>query len=262
MRSTRVRWATASLVAGGLLIAVAVGVFLYDRDSVKKLPVVGDLPWQWVIGNTAVRAEARDVPERARDLAVAHRQQPQVVIVGDSLAGKWPVVGTTAWTREMRPLHAMSLGVASDRTQHLLYRIRSGEFSGLAPRVGVLIIGTNNVNRNTPEEIREAVVLIVDELRRVWTDTSLIVVGVLPRQLPEGQARQRRIDTVNALLTDAFQSRERVRFLHLRNEFLSGDGGLNRALYESDGIHLSAAGYDRLTQSVVPTIIEAASAGR
>ena len=260
MRSTRARWPTLGLIACSLALAVAVVVFLYDRDSVKKLPAVGDLPWGRIIGNTAVRAEARDVPERAGELAVAHRQQPRVVIVGDSLAGKWPVVGTDAWSRQMRPLNAMSLGVASDRTQHLLYRIRSGEFSRLAPRVGVVIIGTNNVNRNTPQEIRVAVVQIVDELRKVWAQTSLVVVGILPRQLPEGQARQRRIDAVNALLADSFRSREGVIFLHLRDEFLSGDG-LNRALYEADGIHLSAAGYDRLTQSVAPTIIAAASAG-
>lgn len=261
MRLSGVRRSTAARVACGLLLAVAVAVFLYDRDAVKALPVVGGLPWGRVIGNTALQAEARHVPERAGELEAAYRQQPEVVIVGDSLAAKWPVVGAAAWNRDIRGLNAMSLGVASDRTQHLLHRIRSGELSRLAPRVGVLIIGTNNINRNTPEETRDGVVQVVDELRSDWLDARLVVVGVFPRQLPEGQARQRRIDTLNALLAGSLRAREGVTFLHLRDEFMSGDGMLNRSYYEDDGIHFSAAGYERLTQHVAPAIVEALRRG-
>ena len=245
-------------LVGSLLLAAGIAVFLYDHDSVKKLPLVGDLPWRRVIGNTALQAQARYVPERARDLEAAYRQQPRVVVVGDSLAGKWPIVGAAAWNREIRGLGAMSLGVASDRTQHLLYRIRSGEFSRLSPRAAVLIIGTNNVNRNTAEETRDAIVQVVDEFRAVWPDTSLVVVGVLPRQLPQGQARQRRIDALNALVSEATRTRDWVTFVLLRNEFLSDDGGLNRALYEQDGIHLTAAGYEALTAGVSPILAEQA----
>lgn len=250
------RWASVAFLLFGVLLAVAVVVFRHDHDSVKKLPIVGGLPWGRVIGNTALQAEARYLPERAAELEAAYRQQPRVVIVGDSLAAKWPFVGAASWNREIRGLDAMSLGVASDRTQHLLYRIRSGEFSKLSPRVGVLIIGTNNVNRNTPEETRDAVVRVVDELRAVWPNTKLVVVGVLPRELPEGKARQRRIDALNGLLAESMSARAGVTFVHIRDEFLSGDS-LNRALYEDDGIHFSAAGYERLTTRLAPLIVDA-----
>ncbi|MEQ1912053.1 MAG: GDSL-type esterase/lipase family protein [Vicinamibacterales bacterium] len=258
MASQLPRWSTGAFGLIFLLLLVGVAMFLYDHDSVKKLPVVGGLPWGRLIGNTALQAQARYVAEHSDDLEVAYRQQPSVVVVGDSLAGKWPIDGAAAWNREIRGLNAVSLGVASDRTQHLLYRIRSGEFSRLSPLVGVLIIGTNNVNRNTPEETRDAVLRVIDELGSVWPDTSLVVVGVLPRELPEGQARQRRIDVLNDLLSAATRTRERVTFVPVRNEFLSGNGGLNPALYEDDGIHLTAAGYETLTERVAPIVAERA----
>ena len=249
------RWFTGAVGLLCLLLPVGIAVFLYDHDAVKKLPIVGGLPWGRVIGNTAVQAQARFVAEHSHHLEAAYRQQPSVVVVGDSLAANWSTIGASAWNREIGGLNAVSLGVPSDRTQHLLYRIRSGEFSRLAPRVGVLIIGTNNVNRNTPEETRDAVLQVVDELRSIWPHTSLVVVGVLPRQLPEGQERQRRIDALNAFLSESTRTREGVTFVPVKNEFLSGDGGLNRALYQKDGIHLSAAGYGTLTARVAPIIL-------
>ena len=197
-------------------------------------------------------------PGNSHHLEAAYRQQPSVVVVGDSLAANWPTIGAAAWNREIGELIAVSLGVPSDRTQHLLYRIRSGEFSRLVPRVAVLVIGTNNVNRNTPEEARDAVLRVVDELGSIWPHTALIVVGVLPRQLPEGQARQRRIDALNAFLSESMRTREGVTFVPIRNEFLSRDGGLNRELYQTDGIHLTAAGYETLTARVAPIVVERA----
>lgn len=253
-------WHRPALARGLVLVLllVGLGVFLYDHDSVKKLPVVGGLPWGRVIGNTAVQAQARPLAEHSQAVEAANRQQPSVVVVGDSLAAKWATVGARAWNREIRGLNAFDLGVASDRTQHVLYRIRAGDFSRLTPRVGVLIIGTNNVNRNTPSETGDGVLRVVDELRSVWPHTSLIVVGVLPRQLPEGLARQRRIDALNARLAQSMLTRDRATFVHLKDEFLLRDGGLNPALYEDDGIHLTAAGYDVLTAHLAPLIVERA----
>ena len=58
------RWLTGAFGPLCLLLPFGIAVFLYDHDSVKRLPVVGALPWGRVIGNTGLQAEARFVAEQ------------------------------------------------------------------------------------------------------------------------------------------------------------------------------------------------------
>ncbi len=78
-----------------------------------------------------------------------------------------PIIGAPAaldiWNANFAPLGAVNLGLAGDRTQHLLWRLHNGELGALRPKVIVLMIGTNNIGwekektvRNTTEETRRA----------------------------------------------------------------------------------------------------------
>jgi hypothetical protein len=49
------------------------------------------------------------------------------------------------WASAFAPHRALALGVSGDRTENLLWRLANGETAGLAPKLTVLEIGTNNL---------------------------------------------------------------------------------------------------------------------
>jgi beta-glucosidase len=46
-----------------------------------------------------------------------------------------------------------NFGIARDTTQGVLYRLQNGEGKGLSPRAVMLMLGTNNSERNSTAEI-------------------------------------------------------------------------------------------------------------
>ena len=68
-----------------------------------------------------------------------------VIFTGDSITFQWRNVGKAVWDKYYAPMKAANFGHSGDRTQHLLWRLQNGECDGPAPKVVVLMIGTNNL---------------------------------------------------------------------------------------------------------------------
>lgn len=77
-----------------------------------------------------------------------------VVFYGDSLVerlrgthGGTPVAGTRdVWERHIGSRYrAAALGLAGDRTHHLMWRLSNGELPSKAPKVAALVIGVNDL---------------------------------------------------------------------------------------------------------------------
>jgi lysophospholipase L1-like esterase len=238
----------ASLVT--LCVVSLVGVCAYDRDAVKAAPLVGQLPWHVVLGNTAIQAEDRPIESFLGEAEKAGEAQPELLFLGDSLSRYWRKEGRKAWDQHFASYNALSLGVGGDRTQHLLFRLRSGVLDPLRPKQIVLQIGTNNVNRNTPEEISEAIETIVAELGTKWPQARLIVLAIPPREMPRSQHTLDRVKATNELLLRRLEDRSNVAFLNVSDEFLAADGWINPSLYSPEGIHLSERGYSLLADKL------------
>ena len=87
-------------------------------------------------------------------------RQPEIILIGDSITHFWggdPVggrrTGAEVWDRFFSGRRVVNLGYGWDRTENVLWRLTHGEFDNVTPRVVVVMIGTNNVTLNTPEEI-------------------------------------------------------------------------------------------------------------
>ena len=75
------------------------------------------------------------------------------------------------------------MGVSGDRTQHVLWRFENGQLDGIKAKVAVVMIGTNNSNKddNTEADILEGVTAIVNQIRQRQPDTKVILLGIFPR---------------------------------------------------------------------------------
>ena len=63
----------------------------------------------------------------------------------------------------------------------MLWRLEHGEIDGLKSKAVVLMIGTNNVGSNSPEQIAEGIEAIVTKLRDEMPETKVLLLGVFPR---------------------------------------------------------------------------------
>lgn len=167
----------------------------------------------------------------------------------------------------MPPLRAANFGLDGDRTQHLLWRLQHGELEGLAPRVVVVLIGTNNTGlekdgvtpRNSPAEATEGISLVVRTLRSRLPASRILLLGIFPRG--ETDAPQRaQIREINAALARLDDGRQ-VRFLDLGPRFLAPDGTLSREIMP-DLVHLSEAGYAIWAAALKAPLAELLKAGR
>jgi lysophospholipase L1-like esterase len=173
------------------------------------------------------------------------------VIVGDSITEGWDA---GVWREFFGRYHALKLGIGGDKTQQVLWRMDHGELDGLAPRVFVLLIGTNNIGDPgaTPETIARGIRKVVEEARRRLPKTVVLVLGVLPRGELASDANRAEIAAINAHLAQ-LEDGATVRYLDIGARFLAPDGSIRREVMR-DFLHPTVEGYRIFGAAVAPTL--------
>lgn len=101
------------------------------------------------------------------EMTLKQGKQIDLVFYGDSITYGWSLKeGIDTWKQYYGNLSSVNYGIGRDRTEQLVYRISNGEVNGLSPKVVVLKIGTNNMRRNTVEDIAHGVKAIIDLLHK------------------------------------------------------------------------------------------------
>ncbi len=181
---------------------------------------------------------------------------PELVFLGDSITQSWGgpgrAVSATApeiWQRFYGERRAANFGISGDRTQHLLWRLRHGALDGLRPRAIVILIGTNNVGHDPPEDIARGIEAVAAGGRRRPPRPPGGGGGNWPpRVAPPHPARPAR-RAVNAALGR--------RALDLEPHFTRADGSLRAELFSGDGLHLAPAGYEAWAAAMEPWLAAA-----
>jgi lysophospholipase L1-like esterase len=181
--------------------------------------------------------------------------KPRVVMIGDSITHFWAgppvaarVSGAKAWRRAFGSAPVANLGFGWDRTQNVLWRLRAGEFDGMAPEWVVLNIGTNNLTgtenarANTPAEVAAGVDAIVKDVRARSPRSRIVVMAIFPRGDTPSDPLRVAIAQTNRLLAARYAHDGGIRYIDIGAGFLKPDGSLNRALLP-DGTHPNEAGY-------------------
>ena len=189
------------------------------------------------------------------ELALATDTKAAVVMIGDSITHYWAgppgalhVGGPESWRRVFGEVPVANLGFGWDRTQNVLWRLRQGEFEGMAPRWVVINIGTNNLvgtdnaRANTPAETVAGIEAIVRMVRSRSPGSRILLMAIFPRGRLPGDPHRAPIAATNRLLAQRFADDSHVTYLDIGASFLAKDGELPTALMP-DGTHPSEAGY-------------------
>ena len=112
-------------------------------------------------------------------VAIAAGSLSSVLLIGDSLVNGLARYHRV-WSKYFKPLRALNFGVGGNRTQHVLWRIENGEIP-LNLQVVFVHCGTNNLDRDNPDEIRDGIASIVYAIQE--RKPKAAVIGVTESKL-------------------------------------------------------------------------------
>ncbi len=168
---------------------------------------------------------------------------PDILMIGDSITHGWDR-NMEVWEAHFGDYSMVNMGFRGDRTQHVLWRLDQGEIDDVSPKLAVLMIGTNNSNRedNTAEEIGDGIVAICAELRGELPDIEILVLAIFPRG--KGPSGQREKNAAASKIAKKYaRSDSHVQYLDFSDAFLDSDEMLPADIMP-DFLHPNAKGYE------------------
>lgn len=189
-----------------------------------------------------------------------------VLFLGDSITERWKQA-PHIWQHYFGKYQPANFGIGGDRTHNVVWRIENGELEGIKPRVVVLMLGTNNTDVHSAEQIAAADKKIVDMIRKKIPGVKVLLLAIFPRdarrnadglvteaQIADAAKRVATIDKTNALLA-RLDDGKNVRFLNINHVFLGRDGRIPWTIMP-DQLHLTPAGYQLWAEAIDKTLAE------
>ncbi len=202
---------------------------------------------------------------------VAKADGSEVVFFGDSITLGWSIgkaEGKAVWEKQFAKYNPINMGNSGDITPVMLYRATKGNLDfakGQAPRVAVLLCGTNNYvvkqsdggkvkwdlgMQTSPSEVADGVRAVAQAFRSKLPTTRVIVLGILP---VKDQAKWAKCRETNRILASYQYPKDEVVFMNLEDRFLNAEGMIKPDLF-TDGTHLTPAGYEVMANALVSHI--------
>lgn len=201
------------------------------------------------------RNQKRHIKRHESFNARAEKGDVDLIFVGDSITQGWEGKGKNVWQKFYGHRKAMNLGIGGDRTQHVLWRLDNGNLDGIDPKAAVLMIGTNNSNRqdNTAEEIGEGIVAIVKKLRAKKPKMKVLIMAIFPRGLQPGPQREK--NTKASEIASKMADGKMIHYMDIGKHLVKDDGMLTKDIMP-DLLHLSEEGYEIWAESIEAKVAE------
>lgn len=218
-----------------------------DPRTVSTTPDI--LGHAWALGRWEARHRQKLDDIRAMKAA---GKSPQLVFIGDSITEGWEKEGLPVWKRYYEQYDAVGLGFGGDHTENVLWRLQHGEVDGIAPKVAVLMIGTNNTGdrQDDPKVTAAGVKAILKELRTRLPRTKVLLLAIFPREEQPSAHLRRLNERINALISGYADGRN-VFYANINSALMNPDGTLSREVMP-DLLHLSEKGYEIWARTLEP----------
>jgi len=241
-----------------ILVGLTLAAFVSPLRAQTNVPASTNAPERRI--NPAIVPVSREGGATNRQAVVLQRAKDNpgpcdIVFVGDSITQGWEGNGKNVWQKFYGDRKCLNFGVGGDRTQHVLWRFAHGQLDEIRPKATVLMIGTNNSNKddNSEAEILAGVLAIINELIERCPDTKILVVGIFPR----GQtfsAQRGKILQVNQALAKIANGQS-VRYIDFGSELVERNGSISKEIMP-DYLHLSEKGYTIWAEAIEPKLKE------
>jgi lysophospholipase L1-like esterase len=187
--------------------------------------------------------------------------QPEIVFIGDSIIHYWggePAApkawAPDVWERTFAGWPVENLGFGWDRTENVLWRIDHGELNGIAPKLIIIKIGTNNTGINSADDIADGIEAVCERAHEAQPRARILLLGILPRR-DEAPSRPAVTDQVNQILQAKVAKLSWISFRDFGSAFRRPDGSVNAALF-LDNVHPNHAGYEVLGQRIHEQVVK------
>jgi beta-glucosidase len=194
-------------------------------------------------------------------LARAKQGDVGLLFLGDSITAGWMTKAKDLFQSEYAKYNAANFGIGGDHVYGVLWRVTNGELENIAPKVIVLMIGTNDTALNTGDDIAAGVEHLVKTIRSKSPNSKVLLLAILPRGAHPNRKpsrdpadRMRDINTANARLAK-LDNGSTVRFLDLGPKFLDSAGKIPADLMP-DQLHPSKKGYEVWADAMRPKLEE------
>lgn len=177
-----------------------------------------------------------------------------LVFIGDSITHNWEQHNKPLWDEFWGKYHALNLGYGGDRTENVLWRLQHGEIDGIAPKVAVMMIGTNNTGfrMEDPQLLYAGIKRDIQEIQKHLPHTKILLLAIFPRGEKADDGQRMNNEKVNALLPKLADGK-RVFFLNINKAFLAPDGTLSKDIMP-DLLHPNGEGYKIWQREMQPTL--------
>jgi lysophospholipase L1-like esterase len=250
MNSTRIVLTLTALV-------IAAPLFAQDAADAAKKPAARKALAQRAdvaapkMGTNA-QPDARFIAKHEKFVTIAKEGKTDLLFLGDSITEGWGG-RKDIWEKSFGAYRPANFGIGGDRTQHVLWRITSGELDGIKPKALVLMIGTNNSGSDSAEDIASGIKKIVETIREKLPATKVLLLAVFPRGEKPGAAREK-LGKVNESIAK-LDDEKNVHYLDIGSKFVEADGTLTKEIMP-DFLHLSAKGYQIWADAITPKLAE------
>lgn len=157
-------------------------------------------------------------------------------------------VADEVWQKLFKGKSVVNLGYGWDRIENVQWRILHGELDGFSAQKIFMMLGTNNLDINSDEEIIRGIKETVALIAGKQPQAELYVVKILPRR-----DREERLAVLNAQLEKAFVGNASVRVLDVSDVLVGKNGKIDERLF-SDGLHPNRDGYKRIAGRLKPYV--------
>lgn len=257
--------APIELPYGGIVKARATSKDRKQKSELVELKVESTKPGEPPPSTIVPLTQAREFPgydwiaRHAAVLEAVKKRNPQMLFIGDSIThffGGEPHdkgnSGKGVWAKYYEPRNAVNLGYGWDRTENVLWRMTVGhELDNCAPKVAVVMIGTNNIGLNKPEEIALGIQKICEAIHAKLPETKILLLGVFPRG-KKPDANRAKIAEINKIISK-LDGQGGVTFLDFGAKFLDADGNLAPDIMP-DALHPNEKGYQIWAEAMEPAL--------
>lgn len=177
-----------------------------------------------------------------------------IVFDGDSITNRWETTGKAVWDTRFAGRVA-DFGIEGDRTENLLWRLSKGQVTGVNPKLVVLMIGTNNVSRNSADEITAGVKAIVDQYETLCPAAHILLMAVFPRGKTPSDRNRIKLGQVNEDLHawSVATKDPRLAILDIGSQLTEKDGTISPEMMP-DMLHPTVDGYRIWADAMQPYI--------